>query len=95
MAIVHQIVTLNSSTATLVSIPLSAEAPYETKVSLSIQNVDTSAIAYIGNQDVTSSSYGYALTAGSAVSFDLLPGDTLYAISDSGTPTVAVIAAEA
>lgn len=95
MAIKHQVVALNSSSSTLVSIPASAEAPYETRASISVQNLDNSIVVYIGTSSVTSSVFGYALQPGTAISFDVAASDMLYAIAGSGTPNVAVLAVEA
>jgi len=94
MTIAHQVVALNASTPTLISIPSANEAAYESKVSLSIQNLDSSIIVYLGSSSVTTSSYGFALLAGQAYTIDLLASDQLYAIAASGTPNVAVLAAE-
>jgi len=94
MAIAHQIVALNSSTATLVSIPSASEVPYEHNASISVQNLSGSVVVYLGNSTITTSSYGYALLPGASVSFDLLADDQLFAIAASGTPNVAVLAAE-
>jgi hypothetical protein len=94
MTIAHQVVALNASTPTLISIPLANEAAYESKVSLSIQNLDSSIIVYLGSSSVTTSSYGFSLLAGQTYTIDLLASDQLYAIAASGTPNVAVLAAE-
>ena len=94
MAIANQIVALNSSTATLVSIPSASEVPYEHNASISVQNLDSSATVFLGDSTVTSSFYGYALVPGASVSFDLLADDKLFAIASAGTPNVAVLAAE-
>jgi len=94
MAIAHQIVALNSSTATLVSIPSASEVPYEHNASISVQNLDSAIIVYLGSSSVTTSSYGFALLAGQTYMIDLLASDQIYAISASGTPNVAVLAAE-
>ena len=94
MAINHQVVALNANTATTVSIPQANQAPYESKVSYSFQNLDASLPIYIGGSGVTTSSYGYALFAGQVYSADLLASDIIYAISASGTPSVAVFATE-
>jgi hypothetical protein len=91
MAINHQVVALNASTATSVS---PAQAPYETRYSISVQNVDSGITVYLGASNVTSSSYGYKLLAGQSFSVDLLASDQLYAIAASGTPNVAIFAAE-
>jgi hypothetical protein len=95
MAIAQQIVTLNSSTATLVTISKAQQANYETRVSTSFQNLDGSIDIYLGNSDVTNSSYGYIIHAGASISLDLLPGDEIYAIAPAGTPRIAVLALEA
>jgi len=94
MAIAHQVVALNASTPTLVSIPLANEVAYESKASISVQNLDSAIIVYLGSSSVTTSSYGFALLAGQTYTVDLLASDQLYAISASGTPNVAVLAAE-
>jgi len=94
MAITHQVVALNASTATLVSIPSANEAVYESRVSLSVQNLDPVITVYLGSSLVTTSSYGFALLAGQTYTVDLLAFDQLYAIASSGTPNVAVLAAE-
>jgi len=94
MAINHQVVALNASTPTLVSIPLANEVAYESKASISVQNLDSGITIYLGSSSVTSSSYGYKLLAGQSFSVDLLASDQLYAIAASGTPNVAIFAAE-
>ena len=94
MAIAHQVVALNASTPTLVSIPLANEVAYESKASISVQNLDPAIIVYLGSSSVTTSSYGFALLAGQTYTIDLLASDQLYAIAASGTPNVAVLAAE-
>ena len=94
MAIATQVVTLNSSTPTLISIPVASETPYEHNAATTIQNIDGSITIFIGNSTVSSTSYGFALTYGQAVAFDLNPDDQLYAIAASGSPKVAVLAVE-
>jgi hypothetical protein len=94
MAINHQIVATNASTATVVSISQANQIPYETKASYAVTNLDPTIIIYLGSSSVTSSSYGYPLLGGQTFFVDLLAGDVLYAISASGTPNVAVFAAE-
>jgi len=94
MAIAHQVVALNASTPSLVSIPLANQVVYESKASISVQNLDSGITIYLGSSSVTSSSYGYKLLAGQSFSVDLLASDQLYAIAASGTPNVAIFAAE-
>lgn len=93
MAIAHQIVAVQT-TATLISIPEGSKIPYESKVSFSVQNLDSGITVYLGDSTITSSSYGFALLPGQVYTVDLLSGDTLYAVTASGTPNVAVFAAE-
>ena len=95
MTIATQVVTVSSSTPTLVSIPLANEALYEHKVALSVQNLDSSIIIYLGGPAVSSSNFGYQLIPGADYAADLTPNDLLYAIAASGSPIVAVLAAEA
>jgi len=94
MAIAHQVVALNASTPTLVSISLANEVAYESKASISVQNLDPVITVYLGSSLVTTSAYGFALLAGQTYTIDLLASDQIYAISASGTPNVAVLAAE-
>lgn len=95
MAINHQIVTVDSSGTTLVSIPQANSIPYEKKVSISIQNLDQNNTAYLGSTGVSISSYGYALAPATAFAIDLLPGDQLFGVTASGqTAQIAVLAAE-
>lgn len=58
---------------------------------ISVQNTDLSAPLYIGNEFVTTSSYGIKLVAGQIWSADLAPDDKLYAV---GSSTVAVLILE-
>jgi hypothetical protein len=58
---------------------------------ITIQNVHASAYVYVGGEGVTTSSYGYRLNPGSAISFELPGKDALYAITDTNSSQVAVI----
>lgn len=66
----------------------------DTANAISIQNTHASLNAYIGNDGVTTSSYGVRLKAGEAVSFDLGASDRLYAVGDAGA-TLAILIIEA
>jgi len=61
---------------------------------ISIQNTHASLNAYIGNEAVTTSSYGVRIKAGEAASFDLGASDRLYAVGDTGA-TLAILIIEA
>jgi hypothetical protein len=46
---------------------------------------------YIGGEGVTASSYGYRLSPGSAISFELPGRDALYAITDTNSSQIAIL----
>jgi hypothetical protein len=96
MAINHQIVTVDNSGTSLVSIPQANAIPYENKVSISIQNLDSNNTVYLGAAGVSGSVYGYALAAGTTFAIDLLPGDKLFGTTGTNglTAQIAVLAAE-
>jgi hypothetical protein len=58
---------------------------------ITVQNVDASAYVYLGGVGVTTSSYGYRLSPGSAISFELPGRDAIYAITDTNNSQVAII----
>lgn len=54
--------------------------------------VRPAAAVFLGGAGVTATAAGgYEVAAGSELSFDLAPGDALYAIAAAGTVTVAVL----
>jgi hypothetical protein len=63
----------------------------DTPNTISVQNTDSSAPLYIGNESVTSTNYGIKLSAGQAWSADLGAYDKIYAV---GTSTVSVLILE-
>jgi hypothetical protein len=58
---------------------------------ITIQNIHASAYVYLGGEGVTTSSYGYRLNPGTAISFELPGKDAMYAITDTNSSQVAVI----
>ena len=58
MAIQQNVITLNSLTATLLSVPKSKQPNYERNVSLSIQNLDMSTRIFVGTRPNTNTSTG-------------------------------------
>lgn len=58
---------------------------------MTIQNVDDTAIVYIGGSTVTASSYGFKLDPGAGFSVELNPNDRLYAISDTNESNAALL----
>jgi len=59
--------------------------------SVLVQNPSAGATVYLGGSGVTSSSYGYALAGGSDISIDLSGGESLYAITASGSQQINVL----
>jgi hypothetical protein len=82
----HALTTLSSSAATLLT-PNGVHSGMD----VTIQNIHASAYVYIGGEGVTTSSYGYRLNPGSAISFELPGKDALYAITDTNSSQVAII----
>lgn len=86
MATSHRHDTLSDSTATRVS-----PAGTHSGVDLTIQNIDETAIVYVGGSGVTASNYGFKLSPGTAISFELPPKDAIFCISDTDASKVAVL----
>ena len=82
----HSLTPLSSSSATRLT-----PAGIHSGMDITIQNVDTSAYVYLGGEGVTTSSYGYRLSPGSAISFELPGRDGLYATTDTNNSQVAII----
>jgi hypothetical protein len=82
----HYLRTLSNSTATIVS-----TRGTHSGEDITIQNIDATAIVYIGGEDVTASSYGFKIIPGAAWSVELPPKDNIYAISDTNGSEVAVL----
>jgi hypothetical protein len=82
----HSLTTLSNSSATLLS-PVGTHSGLD----ITIQNTHATALVYIGGTGVTSSNYGYRLSAGAAWSIELSGKDALYAISDTNGSAVAVL----
>ncbi len=82
----HAHTTLSNTIATLLT-PNGTHSGLD----VTIQNIDASAIVYIGGEGVTSSSYGYRLSAGSAWSIELSGKDAIYAITNTNGSKVAVL----
>ena len=82
----HALTTLSNSTATRLT-PNGTHGGLD----ITIQNVHASAIVYIGGEGVTSSNYGYRISANNAWSVELSGVDALYAITNTNGSQVAVI----
>ena len=86
MALSHERVSVGT-TATLLSTVVAGRDGQ----SVSIQNPSGGSTTYLGGAGVTSSAYGYELTAGSSMSIDLKFSEALYGVVASSTNTVNVI----
>ena len=82
----HSLTTLSNSTATRLT-PNGTHGGLD----ITIQNVHASAIVYIGGEGITSSNYGYRISANNAWSVELSGVDALYAITNTNGSQVAVI----
>ena len=82
----HALTTLSSSTATLLT-PNGTHGGMD----ITIQNVDTAAVVYIGGPGVTALDYGYRISPNNAWSIELSGIDSLYAITDTNGSKVAVL----
>jgi hypothetical protein len=84
---------LRTKNLTLNSTPqlLTISDEVESKNTVSVQNTDTSAYIYLGDENVSSSSYGIKLAAGQIWSADLSAYDKIYAV---GSSTAAILILE-
>lgn len=82
----HELITLNSASATLVGpfLPHSG-------ADLTLQNVNASGYIYVGNENVSTTSYGYRILPNHAISLELPGNATLYAVSSASAMTVATL----
>lgn len=88
MALTHARIATNDTTPVPVT-PVGAEAGMN--LTLMVQNLGTEAV-YIGNSELTSTSYGASIVPGGAVTIDNLSRkDDVYALSSSGDSYVAVL----
>jgi len=82
----HIKITLSDSAATALT-----PSGTHSGMDITIQNLDSSAYVYVGGEGVTTSSFGYRLSPGAAISFELPGKDALYAISDTDESEIAVL----
>ena len=82
----HSLTTLSNTLATRIT-PNGTHSGLD----ITIQNVDASAIVYLGGLGVTSSNYGYRLSPGTAWSVELPSLDSLYAITNTNGSSIAVL----
>jgi len=86
MAIQHARPTVTTTASTIV-----AGTNDRSGQSVLIQNPSAGATVYLGGTGVTSSSYGYALAGGSDIAIEMSAGESLLAITASGTQQINVL----
>lgn len=92
MALAHKVVALNSTTPTMLTNAPSDSDFYARKITISIQNLDSTHFVFVGSLNVSTASYGLRIDPGNIVALsDINPSEEVFAISDSGTPNVAVL----
>ena len=87
MATTHAAISLSSETATRLS-----PNGIHSGMDITIQNVHDTAYVYIGGAgDLNPENFGYRLSPGLAISFELSGRDTLYATTDVDGSYIAVL----
>lgn len=89
MALSHQLMTVYASAALQLSLAASVVPDYCQGLTISVQNVGGGDV-YLGNNNTSSTSYGFKLSPGQAFSIDLDPFDGLYARSSDTSSQLAV-----
>lgn len=82
----HNLTTLSNATATRIS-PVGVHSGTD----ITVQNIHATAVVYIGGTGVTAADYGYRLSPGAAISWELSGRSSLYAISDTNNSKVAIL----
>lgn len=87
MTTTHSTLSLNNSEATRLT-----PNGLHSGMDITIQNLDASAYIYIGGEgDLNPENFGYRLSPGLAISFELPGRDSLYAITDASQSYIAVL----
>jgi len=87
----HGQVTLSTSTPAVLTIA-GVEETTSSSVSVSIQNIDATAIVYVGDATVSSTSYGMKLVPGAVATLDQLSASMdVYGVSSVANSKVATI----
>lgn len=82
----HALVYLSNSSATRLT-----PNGLHSGMDITIQNVDSEAVVYLGGQDVSSANYGFRLKPEQAFSVELPGTDALYAISTVDESAIATL----
>lgn len=86
MAVYQSNITLSSASATQVG-----PTPRHAGCDITIQNTASAGNVYLGNNNVTTTNFGFRIDPGSAWSVELSQHDTLYAATDTDGLGVAVL----
>jgi hypothetical protein len=86
MATYHELLTLSDTTPTELT-----PGANHSGLDVTVQNVDDTAIVYVGGAGVTASDYGFKLVPGAGFSVELNPADRLYVISDTDASNAALL----
>ena len=86
MAVTHQIISLNDTNATPVSV-----TGNHTGRDITIQNLSDTAYVYIGGLNVNLQDFGYRLKPNAAWSVELRGGEAIYAVTSENGSIVAVL----
>jgi hypothetical protein len=82
----HSLITLSNTTATRLT-PLGSHSGLD----ITLQNVNATGYIYIGTEGVTSSNYGFRISANAAWSVELPGSNALYAIAQTNGASLAVM----
>ena len=87
----HTRIAVNNATPTKVTPDSWSVLGPKTNCTLQIQNIGSDPV-YVGGEDLTSTSYGVSLAAGSALTIDdLPPQDNVYVLATASSGYVAVL----
>jgi len=83
---IHALTQLSNTTATRLT-----PNGIHSGMDITIQNVDETAIVYLGGEGVTSSNYGFKLNPSEIFSVELPGADAIYALSTINASKIAIL----
>ncbi len=86
MATNHNLFTLSSTVATRLT-----PNGLHSGMDITLQNVNDNGYIYVGNESVSTTSYGYRIAPNTAISFELPGTDFLYAVAQTNGLKLAAI----
>lgn len=90
MALFHELVTLYASATKQLNFSASAVPDYCQGITISVQNLSGANYVYLGTDTTSSVSFGFRLSPGQSISYDLDPSDNLHATCNDNSTQVAV-----